>query len=91
MTDIELMINCIIGKAAPNANTIVATNMNGDDKINMIDVQLTINMVIGKMDGSVILRNSNLKDPIYDTTSGTGMNYSNKFTYEAEMRVRGFF
>jgi len=55
MTDIELMINCIISKAAPNGNTIVATNMNGNDKINMIDVQLAINMVIGKMDGSVIL------------------------------------
>ena len=82
MTDVQLMINYIVGKATPNANQIVAANINEDSSINMVDVQLAINTIVGKIDGKVVLRDSNASDASYDSASGTVTNYSNQFTLE---------
>ena len=51
------------------------------------DISSTSLFKKNKIEFKVMTRELVLQDPIYDTTSGTGMNYSNKFTYEATMPV----
>ena len=48
----------------------------------MVDVQLALNTLVGKIDASVILRDST-STASYDSSSGTVTGYSNQFDIAA--------
>ena len=93
MTDIQLMLNYIVGKATPNSNQIISGNMNQDINFNMVDVQLALNTLVGKIDATVALRNEQATDATFNQSGGTIGNYSNAFTIQAgnAMNLEAFY
>ena len=49
----------------------------------MVDVQLAINTIVGKVDGKVILRDAASTDAVYDQGSSSITNNSNVFAIQA--------
>ena len=89
----EYEILIIDDNSTDNSNQIISGNMNQDINFNMVDVQLALNTLVGKIDGTVALRNEQATDATFNQSAGTIGNYSNAFTIQAgnAMNLEAFY
>ena len=59
----------------------------------MSDIQLALNTLVGKVDASVVLRDSNAASCTYDANTTSVTNSSNQFTVEAgtDLPLKAYF